>query len=109
MDGMAAFFVEMELVGEPRRRREMVFAIASAVDVLVFCTWDKTFAAELVVSEHMRNGATLSVLKKVLQMEAPDVVANLLRWLLAFCESGPSSLPLPPRKRGARVCAARRA
>ncbi|KAJ1467273.1 hypothetical protein T484DRAFT_1859343 [Baffinella frigidus] len=66
MDGMAAFFFEMERDCDRQRRKEMVWAVASAVDILVFCTWDKGFVAELVVSEQMRNGASLSVLKKFL-------------------------------------------
>eukprot|EP00293_Proteomonas_sulcata_P007373 CAMPEP_0184307716 /NCGR_PEP_ID=MMETSP1049-20130417/16391_1 /TAXON_ID=77928 /ORGANISM="Proteomonas sulcata, Strain CCMP704" /LENGTH=313 /DNA_ID=CAMNT_0026620269 /DNA_START=66 /DNA_END=1007 /DNA_ORIENTATION=+ len=45
------------------------------------------YVSELVISECMQEGRALSVLKKVLYMDQhPEIITNMLRWLLLFAE-----------------------
>jgi hypothetical protein len=55
--------------------------------VLYFCSCDNNFNCELIVCDHLADGRAFTALKKVLLMDAcPDIVTNMLRWLLLISE-----------------------
>ncbi|EKX53330.1 hypothetical protein GUITHDRAFT_101032 [Guillardia theta CCMP2712] len=85
-DAISIFIAEVDETSDVKRRKELHLYISNAIEVLYYCSLDADFVADLLVSNHMQDGLSLSVLKKVLLIDQIDIVSLLLKWLLLFCE-----------------------